>query len=87
MTGARKLENIITEVKFRNKELEDFDETIVWKSEIDKIRTLQFLHVDPSMIKYVQEGLLTDKGAYISPLVAQVRFFFLAKNIAFQIML
>jgi hypothetical protein len=31
--------------------------------------------------------MLTDKGAYISPLVSQIRFFFLAKNVAFQLML
>lgn len=54
---------------------------------VDYEKTIKYLHVDPNIVKFIQEGLIDDAGAYISPLVGQLRFYFLFKACLFQILL
>jgi hypothetical protein len=50
-TGQRQLNNIFQ--SNTSEELELYPEEIVFENKIDKVRTLQYLHIDPNMIKYV----------------------------------
>lgn len=42
---------------------------------------------DPNHVKFIQEGLVDNKNAYRSNLVAQIRLYFVLKAVAFQILL
>ena len=54
---------------------------------MDYATTINYLHVDPNIVQFVQEGLLDDTGAYVSPLVGQLRFYFVLKASIFQVLL
>lgn len=54
---------------------------------IDYAKTVGILDVDPCLIVFMQEGLIEDSAAYASPLVGQLRLFFLVKACAFQVFL
>lgn len=83
----RSFNNLLSTVELTNPKMKKYSPETEYKTVIDRKATIEFLHIDPSMIKFIQEGMLKSKGAYISPLVAQIRFFFLFKNIAFQTLL
>jgi hypothetical protein len=84
---SRQLDTVFNEAQLRNKHFAKFSNQNEYKSDVDSVATLNFLHLNPHIVKYAMDGIIHKKSAYNSPIVNQVRFFFLFKNIVFQMLL
>lgn len=81
------LEVMFTEAAKKNELFYDYNPDIKYESVIDNATTLKYLHINPYIIKFAQDGIILNKAAYASPLVSQLRFYFVLKNAIFQILL
>lgn len=66
----RKLETVLTAAEFTNSTIKLFDKNIKYYTRLDRDATIRYLHMDPSIMKFIHEDMIPSKGAYVSPLVA-----------------
>jgi uncharacterized membrane protein len=84
----KQMDEVLTNSEFTNPILKRFMSTKKkFSTRLDRETTIKFLHVDPNIVKFIHEGMITKKEAYQSQLVSQLRFLFIAKNVLYQIML
>lgn len=65
------MEGLLANAEFTNPILRRFlNSEQKFCSKIDKESTIEFLHVDINMMKFIHEGMIFSKESYQSPLVA-----------------
>lgn len=66
----RRLETVLTAAELMNPTIRLFDKEVKYYTRLDRDATARYLHMDPNIVKFIHEGMIPLKGAYVSPLVA-----------------